>query len=106
MIAGRPISAWAARGLLQRAHRPRSRAFQPDRVPASVAELLAILDLVDHLGPGADHLDAVAGEDAERSRARAVFSAVWPPMVGRQGVLGAPFLAMICSTIAAVIGST
>ena len=39
------------------------RAFQPELVHG-VAELLAVLGLVDHLGPGADHLDAVAGQDA------------------------------------------
>jgi hypothetical protein len=39
------------------------RALQPDGVHG-VAEFLPVLGLVDHLGPRADHFDAVFGQHA------------------------------------------
>ena len=81
MIAGRPTIASAGARLLQRMGDGAARALEAD-LGHRVAEFQPVLGLVDHLGLGADQLDAVLLQHAVAASAIAVFSAVWPPMVG------------------------
>ena len=80
----------------------RTRRFQPD-LAHGFAELQAILGLVDHIGLGADHLDPRRSRVPSRARVRQVFSAVWPPMVGR--IASGRSASRILVTISGVIGS-
>ena len=67
-------------------------------------ELLAVLGLVDDVGPRADHLDLVLFQHAVlRYRSIAVLRPVWPPSVG-SSASGRSF-SMIFSTTSQVIGS-
>ena len=69
MIAGRPMSS-SAQGFDERVGEQRARRLEAD--PGHrVAEQLAVLGLVDDLGVGADHLDAVFLEHAQPRRGQA-----------------------------------
>jgi hypothetical protein len=77
-------------------------ALQPDLVHG-VAEFLAVLGLVDDVGARPIISTPYFVSAPEASSASAVFSAVWPPMVGSRA--SGRSLAMIFSTISGVIGS-
>ena len=63
MIAGRPTRSSGGKSLIDGADELPARALDADALHG-LAEALAILRLLDHIGVGADHLDAMARENA------------------------------------------
>ena len=80
-----PISSAIFAGFLHGVGHAGLRQVEPD-LEHGVLEQEPVLALLDGLRLGADHAHAVLLEDAARCSAMAVFSAVWPPSVGQEGV--------------------